>query len=52
MRLYILDRVLELTGVAEASTQQTFVDMLDKDVIKPLEILKVSQARFGRAYLF
>ena len=32
-----------LTGVAEASTQQAFVDILDNDVIKPLQILKVSE---------
>ena len=38
-----LNRVLEPTVVAEASTQQTFVDILDSDVINPLRTLKVSQ---------
>lgn len=52
MRLHSLDRVLELTGVPEANTQQAFVDILDNDVIKPLETLKVSQPRFGGTYLF
>ena len=40
-RVLICDMML--TGVAEASTQQAFVDILDKDVIKPLQILKVSE---------
>ena len=44
MRLYILYRVPEPTGVAEARTQQTFVDILDRDVIEPLRKLKVSEA--------
>ena len=44
MCLYILECVLELTGVAEARTRQTFVDILDNDVIQPLKTLKVSQA--------
>jgi len=48
---YILDRALEPTGVAEASTQQAFVDILDNDVIKPLKLMKVSQAWFGRAFI-
>ena len=39
----ILNHVLEPTAVAEASTQQTFVDNLDNDVIKPLGAWKVSQ---------
>ena len=52
MRLHSLGRVLELTGVPEANTQQAFVDILDNDVIKPLETLKVSQPRFGGTYLF
>ena len=34
---------LEPTAIAEASTQQTFIDILDNDVIKPLRKLKVSQ---------
>ena len=36
---------LELTGVllADADAQQAFIDILANDVIKPLEILKVSQ---------
>ena len=52
MRLHILDRVLERPGVAEANTQQTFVDILDNDVIKPLKTLMVSWAWFRREYLF
>jgi hypothetical protein len=44
MRLYILDRVLGPTGVPEASTQQTFVDILNRDVIKPLRSFMVSNA--------
>ena len=43
MPFYILIHVLEPTVIAEASTQQTFVDILDSDVIKPLVTLKVSQ---------
>jgi len=31
------------TAVAEANTQQAFVDILDNDVIKPLANLKASQ---------
>ncbi|KAH8984618.1 hypothetical protein EDB92DRAFT_1886263, partial [Lactarius akahatsu] len=34
--------------VAEASTQQAFVDILDNDVIKPLRTLKVSQKHLVR----
>ena len=52
MRLHILDSVLEPTGVAEANTQQAFVDVLDNDVIQLLQTLKVSQVWFGQAYLF
>ena len=43
MPFHILNRVLELIAVAEASAQQTFVDVLDNDVIKPLRTLKISQ---------
>ena len=43
MYLHILNRGLESTKIAEANTQQTFVDMLDNDVIIPLRVLKVSQ---------
>ncbi|KAH9024574.1 hypothetical protein EDB85DRAFT_2181507 [Lactarius pseudohatsudake] len=35
----------EPTSVAEASTQQAFVDILDNDVIKPLTTLKESEDR-------
>ncbi|KAH8996989.1 hypothetical protein EDB86DRAFT_3243261 [Lactarius hatsudake] len=35
-------------AVAEASTQQAFVDILDNDVIKPLRTLKVSQKHLVR----
>ena len=31
------------TGIAEANTQQTFVDILDKDAIQPLVAFKVSK---------
>ena len=34
------------TGIAEANTQQAFVDILDNDVIKPLAIFKVSKYDF------
>ena len=34
---------MEFTKIAEANTQQTFVDILDNDVIIPLKVLKVSQ---------
>ena len=52
MRLYILYRVPEPTGVAEARTQQTFVDILDRDVIEPLRKLKVSDAwLYGVSFL-
>ena len=40
-RVLICDTML--TGLAEANTQQAFVDILDNDVIKPLQILKVSE---------
>jgi hypothetical protein len=43
MYLYILHCGLEFTCIAEANTQQTFVDILDNDVIKPLRTFKVSQ---------
>jgi hypothetical protein len=36
---------LDLTGIAEAETQQDFMDVLDKDVIEPLTALKVRQDR-------
>ena len=39
----MLNRILEPIAISEASTQQTFVDILDSDVIKPLRTLKVSQ---------
>jgi hypothetical protein len=42
-RSHVLICELVLTGVAEANTQQAFVDILDNDVIKPLQILKVSE---------
>ena len=42
-RLHILKFSREPTAIAEADTQQTFVDILDKDVIEPLAALKVSQ---------
>ena len=40
-----LKRHLEPTGVSltDADAQQAFIDILAKDVINPLEILKVSQ---------
>ena len=50
--LHILDRVLEPISVSEASTKQTFVDILEKEVIEPLKSLKVGQAWFGWASLF
>ena len=40
---YTLSCGLELTSIAEADTQQTFMDILDKDVIEPLTMLKVRQ---------
>ena len=40
---YTLNCGQELTGIAEANTQQTFMDILDKDVIGPLTTLKVRQ---------
>ncbi len=49
MRLHVLNCGLEPTAVAEANTQQAFVDILDNDVIKPLSVLKVSQEHFIRA---
>ena len=52
MYLYILDRILELKALQGASTHQTFVDILDSGVIKPLEMMKVSRAWFGKAPLF
>jgi hypothetical protein len=38
---HILNCGPELTGIAEANTQQSFVDILDNDVIKSLRTLKV-----------
>ena len=49
--LHILDRVLELISITEASNQQAFVDILDNDVIEPLKLLKVGQAWLRQAYL-
>ena len=46
MRLYILNYSLELRSIVEADIQQTFVDILDNDVINPLVSLKVSQDLF------
>ncbi|KAH9030232.1 hypothetical protein EDB83DRAFT_2554982 [Lactarius deliciosus] len=40
MHLHTLNFGLWLTTIAEASTQQAFVDILDNDVIKPLRTLK------------
>ena len=54
MHLHILNHChwQELTGVAEARTHQTFVGILDNDVIEPLVTLTVSQKHlFGRASL-
>ncbi len=48
MRLHILDCGLGPTAIAEANTQQAFVDILDDDVIKPLSALKVSQEHLIR----
>ena len=33
----------DFTGIAEANTQQAFMDILDKDVIEPLTTLKVGK---------
>ena len=44
--LYIPSCGLRLTGIAEANTQQAFLDVLDNDVIKPLATLKASQEVF------
>ena len=41
--MHILSSGLEFTKIAEANTQQTFVDILDNDVIIPLRVLKVSR---------
>jgi hypothetical protein len=41
MCLCMLTCGLDLTGIAEAETQQDFMDVLDKDVIEPLTALKV-----------
>jgi len=43
--LHILNRGSEPTAVAEANTQQAFVDILDDDVIKPLAMLKASHRK-------
>ncbi|KAH9017672.1 hypothetical protein EDB85DRAFT_2015103, partial [Lactarius pseudohatsudake] len=48
MHLHTLNCGLRLTAVAEASTQQAFVDIVDNDVIKPLRTLKVSQKHLVR----
>ena len=40
---YTLTCDLELTRIAEASTKQTFMDILDRDVIGPFTKLKVRQ---------
>jgi len=49
MRLHILNYGLEPTVIAEANTQQAFVDILDNDVIKPLSAFKVSQEHLVRS---
>ena len=41
-RFQVLNCGLVPTAIAEASTQQTFVDVLENYVIKPLRTLKVS----------
>lgn len=46
-RFHILNCDLLLTAVAEASTQQAFVDVLENYVIKPLRTLKVSISFVG-----
>ncbi len=48
MRLHILDCGLGPTAIAEANTQQVFMDILDNDVIEPLSALKVSQEHLIR----
>lgn len=55
MCLHILNCSWSPTGVAPtgADTQQAFVDILVNDVIKPLEMLKVSQEYiFWQSFLF
>ena len=55
MCLHILNCSWSPTGVAPtgADTQQAFVDILVNDVIKPLEMLKVSQEYiFWQTFLF
>ena len=42
---YTLNCGLPFTSIAEADTQQTFMDILDKDVIEPLTTFKVRQDR-------
>ncbi len=49
MFAHILNCCLEPTVVAEANTQQAFVDILDNDVIGPLTTLKVSQEHLVQA---
>ena len=41
-RLHALNFDLEPTAVAEANTQQAFLDMLENDVIRPITTFKVS----------
>ncbi|KAH9016198.1 hypothetical protein EDB84DRAFT_1443214 [Lactarius hengduanensis] len=50
MHLHTLNCGLWLAAVAEASTQQAFVDILDNDVIKPLRTLKLQQAYLKKYY--
>ena len=47
--MHILNCGLEPTAVAEANTQQAFVDILDNDVIKPLKNVegKLGTSRSG-----
>jgi hypothetical protein len=43
-QLHFLQSIVGPTAEADANTQQAFVDILGNDVIKPLEVLKVSEA--------
>lgn len=53
MRLHILNCSWSPQGLmAEADAQQDFIDMLAKDVIKPLEKLKVSQEDLASEGIF
>ena len=47
--MHILDYNVEPRSTAEANIQQAFLDILDKDVIKPLVSLKASRGLFVRA---